>query len=72
MAKHFHDAGMKLAANIKPCLLQDHPRYEEVEELGLFIKDSESNAPERSMFWDDEDHIWILPIWILSIGGSQI
>ena len=54
MTKYFHDAGMKLAANIKPCLLQDHPRYQEVEKLGLFIKDSESENPERSMFWDDE------------------
>ena len=54
MTKYFHDAGMKLAANIKPCLLQDHPRYQEVEKLGLFIKDSESENSERSMFWDDE------------------
>ncbi len=26
MSQSFHDAGLKLAANIKPCLLQDHPR----------------------------------------------
>ncbi|VTR63523.1 alpha-glucosidase 2 [Actinobacillus pleuropneumoniae] len=45
---------MHLAANIKPCLLQDHPRYEEVKNLGLFIQDSEFNQPERSVFWDDE------------------
>ncbi len=25
MSQSFHDAGLKLAANIKPCLLQDHP-----------------------------------------------
>ncbi|HHF3660672.1 TPA: TIM-barrel domain-containing protein, partial [Haemophilus influenzae] len=54
MTKYFQNAGMKLAANIKPCLLLDHPRYQEVEKLGLFIKDSESNNPEKSMFWDDE------------------
>lgn len=54
MTQYFHEAGMKLAANIKPCLLQDHPRYQEVEKLGLFIKDSESEHPEKSMFWDDE------------------
>lgn len=54
MSQAFHDAGMKLAANIKPCLLQDHPRYREVAEQGLFIKDSQSGAPERSVFWDDE------------------
>ncbi|SUX61542.1 Uncharacterised protein [Citrobacter amalonaticus] len=28
--------GLKLAANIKPCLLQDHPRYNDVAESGLF------------------------------------
>ena len=50
----YHAAGLKIAANIKPCLLQDHPKYKEVADKGLFIKDSESDAPERSMFWDDE------------------
>ena len=54
MSQAFHDAGLKLAANIKPCLLQDHPRYNEVAERGLFIRDSEADAPERSSFWDDE------------------
>ncbi|WP_040975971.1 glycoside hydrolase family 31 protein [Necropsobacter massiliensis] len=54
MSANFHQVGMKLAANIKPCLLQDHPRYNEVAKLNLFIKDSESENPERSMFWDDE------------------
>ncbi|MDG2957100.1 glycoside hydrolase family 31 protein [Bisgaard Taxon 10/6] len=54
MSAHFRQAGMHLAANIKPCMLQDHPRYKEAQNLGLFIKDSESNLPERSVFWDDE------------------
>lgn len=54
MSQAFHDAGLKLAANIKPCLLQDHPRYAEVAEKGLFIRDSEADRPERSVFWDDE------------------
>ncbi|ACS85409.1 glycoside hydrolase family 31 protein [Musicola paradisiaca] len=54
MSQSFHDAGMKLAANIKPCLLQDHPRYAEVAERGMFVQDSESGQPERSSFWDDE------------------
>lgn len=54
MSGAFHQAGMKLAANIKPCLLQDHPRYEEVAQQGLFIRDSEADLPERSVFWDDE------------------
>lgn len=54
MSEAFHTAGFRLAANIKPCLLQDHPRYQEVAEQGLFILDSESDTPERSSFWDDE------------------
>ncbi|AOP44224.2 glycoside hydrolase family 31 protein [Edwardsiella piscicida] len=54
MSQAFHDAGIRLAANIKPCLLQDHPRYAEAAAQGLFIRDSESEAPERSTFWDDE------------------
>jgi alpha-glucosidase len=54
MTAAFHHAGLKLAANIKPCLLQDHPLYAEVAEQGLFIQDSETATPERSSFWDDE------------------
>jgi len=54
LSRAFHQAGMRLAANIKPCLLQDHPRYQELESRGLFIRDSQSDAPERSVFWDDE------------------
>lgn len=54
MTEYFHKAGMNLAANIKPCMLQDHPRYKEAQDLGLFIKDSETGLPERSVFWDDE------------------
>ncbi len=50
----FNKAGMRLAANIKPCLLQDHPKYKEAEKAGLFIRDSEADKPERSVFWDDE------------------
>lgn len=54
MTEYFHKAGMNLAANIKPCMLQDHPRYKEAQDLGLFITDSETGLPERSVFWDDE------------------
>lgn len=54
MAQAFRDAGIRLAANIKPCLLHDHPRYAEAAAAGLFVKDSETDAPETSMFWDAE------------------
>ncbi|WP_375749206.1 TIM-barrel domain-containing protein [Vibrio sp. HN007] len=58
MADVFHEAGLKLAANIKPCLLHDHPRFSEAEEKGLFIRDSEVDEPEKSVFWDaDGSHL---------------
>jgi len=58
MAEHFHNAGLKLAANIKPCLLHDHPMFEDVKAKGLFIQDSEHDQPECSVFWDaDGSHL---------------
>ncbi len=54
MAERFRSNGVHLAANIKPCLLQDHPLYDDVARRGLFIHDSETGKPERSPFWDDE------------------
>lgn len=54
MSASFAAAGLHLAANIKPCLLQDHPRYAEAAKAGLFVRDSETGEPERSSFWDDE------------------
>ncbi|SHO57399.1 glycoside hydrolase family 31 protein [Vibrio quintilis] len=58
MTKYFHQNGLKLAANIKPCLLHDHPKFEEVKSKGLFIRDSEFDQPESSVFWDaDGSHL---------------
>ena len=54
MAAQYAERQVHLIANIKPCLLQDHPRYRDVASAGLFICDSESDAPEKSVFWDDE------------------
>ncbi|WP_230492493.1 glycoside hydrolase family 31 protein [Martelella alba] len=54
MTRAFHEAGLKLAANIKPCLLQDHPRFAEAASRALFIRDSQDAEPARSVFWDDE------------------
>ncbi|MCC5960794.1 MAG: alpha-glucosidase [Rhodobacteraceae bacterium] len=51
-ARAYADAGIHIVANIKPCLLQDHPRYDEAAGQGLFIRDSDTDAPEISMFWD--------------------
>ncbi|WP_428241694.1 TIM-barrel domain-containing protein [Gynuella sp.] len=58
MSDYFHQHGVKLAANIKPCMLHDHPRYEEARAQGLFIRDSETEEPEISVFWDaDGSHL---------------
>ncbi|KIN15958.1 TIM-barrel domain-containing protein [Halomonas sp. KHS3] len=54
LTKAFNDSGVRLIANIKPCLLRNHPRYAEVANNKLFIQDSESDTPELSSFWDDE------------------
>ena len=47
-----HRAGLRVVTNIKPCLLNDHPRYAEAAEAGLFVKDGETGAPAASQFWD--------------------
>jgi len=52
MSKAYRQAGINLIANIKPVLLEDHPLRKEVEDKGLFIRDSETGAPEQSPFWD--------------------
>ncbi|MEM9775692.1 MAG: glycoside hydrolase family 31 protein [Chloroflexota bacterium] len=51
MVDYFHSAGIHLAANIKPCLLTTHPRYEELLNLNCFIKEAESPRPRLEKFW---------------------
>lgn len=53
LLRRFHAAGMKLVANLKPCLLDDHPAYDEVAARGAFVGDA-SGAPSLSQFWDGE------------------
>jgi alpha-glucosidase len=48
----FQSSGMHLVANIKPCLLDDHPAYEEVRAQGGFIRDADSGQPVQEQFWD--------------------
>jgi alpha-glucosidase len=47
----FHEIGMQVSANIKPCLLTSHPKYCEVNSLGAFIKKKGKNEPLVSPFW---------------------
>jgi alpha-glucosidase len=48
----FQRQGMHLIANIKPCLLDDHPAYAEVAAAGGFIQHGEHGAPVVEQFWD--------------------
>ena len=48
----FQKTGMRLVANIKPCLLDDHPAYPQVKALNGFIHDKQGKAPVIEQFWD--------------------
>ena len=43
---------MRLCANIKPCLLRDHPRFEEAAAKGLLVRE-EDGKPTMVQFWDE-------------------
>ncbi len=48
----FHASGMQVVANIKPCLLDDHPAYAQVAAQGGFIHDAQGQQPVLEPFWD--------------------
>jgi len=50
--QHYLDHGVKLCANIKPCLLKDHPRFAEAQAAGLFVHEAD-DAPTQVQFWDE-------------------
>jgi alpha-glucosidase len=50
--RHYLDHGIRLCANIKPCLLCDHPRFKEVSEKGLLVRD-QNGQPTMVQFWDE-------------------
>jgi alpha-glucosidase len=50
--KHYLGAGIRLCANIKPCLLRDHPRFAEAVASGLLVRD-EDGKPTMVQFWDE-------------------
>ncbi|MBV9261778.1 MAG: DUF5110 domain-containing protein, partial [Pseudolabrys sp.] len=54
LTSKFAAANMKVVANLKPCLLRDHPRFPEVEAQGAFINDAVTGKPAISQFWDGE------------------
>ncbi len=55
LSRRFSDAGVRLIANVKPAMLPDHPRFEEVERFRGFVRDSEDEGrPHRTQFWGGE------------------
>lgn len=51
MVNNFHEAGIRLAPNIKPYLLTTHPMYADVAARGGFIREADTDAPQISTFW---------------------
>ncbi|MBV8968919.1 MAG: glycoside hydrolase family 31 protein, partial [Verrucomicrobia bacterium] len=49
---HFLEHGVRLCPNIKPCLLRDHPRFDEADSKGLFIREPDGK-PAVVQFWDE-------------------
>ncbi len=45
LMRRFHDAGMQVVANLKPCLLDDHPRYAEITGLAVHDEAGPSHHP---------------------------
>jgi alpha-glucosidase len=54
LMRDFAEAGVKVVANLKPCLLDDHPRYGDVAASGGFIVGEGDKTPLKSQFWDGE------------------
>ncbi len=48
----FQHSGMRLVANIKPCLLDDHPAFDAVRAQGGFIHHAAGGQPVVEQFWD--------------------
>ena len=50
----FQAAGMKLVANLKPCLLDDHPAYASLAAERAFIEHADSGEPVVEPYWDGQ------------------
>ena len=48
----FKAAGVRTMANLKPCLLNDHPAYAALVASGSFVRDSATGLPCLDQFWD--------------------
>ncbi len=54
LVEKFRRAGIRLIANIKPCLLDDHPDYVDAASRGALIGDATTGEPSIGQFWDGE------------------
>ena len=74
----FQSSGMRLVANIKPCLLDDHPAYDEVRAQGGFIHDATTGRPVVEQFWDgvgshlDFTHPAVVAWWQQSLKAQVL
>lgn len=50
----FQAQGMRLVANIKPCLLDDHPAYASLVKEGAFVREHGTHTPVVEPFWDGQ------------------
>jgi alpha-glucosidase len=50
LLKAFAEAGVRTVANLKPCLLDDHPAYAALAADGAFVRDDDGPCLEQ--FWD--------------------
>lgn len=51
-ARAFAEKGVRLCANVKPCLLRDNPLFEEARALGILVA-SAAGEPSFAQFWGD-------------------
>ncbi len=54
LLQRFHAAKMHVVANLKPCLLDDHPGYATADAAGAFVRDSDTGQNLLAQFWDGE------------------
>ncbi|MBM6594376.1 glycoside hydrolase family 31 protein [Microvirga pudoricolor] len=46
------EAGMQPVTNLKPCLLDDHPRLAEARQQDILVRDGSTGEPAIAQFWD--------------------
>jgi alpha-glucosidase len=51
LLRRFRDAGVRTVANLKPCLLDDHPAFESIAASGGFVREAEGGVC-LDPFWD--------------------